>query len=495
MNRPFRYEELERMTPSELDELLNSITDDQAINSDVGGDSDAEDDKNHPSTSKIRRVNTDVAGNLDLENEHNKESDNELEENFEENVPDPIYIPQTFVDSDTGSDTAEEVRDDFTFSKVPSIPQTFQNFQFNENFGPKVEVDTSSPLAIFLIIFADALHLIVEPSNLYATQNGVDLNLNLAELKAFLGILIVMGYHTVERREGTLGEEVIITISDAFHNLGYCFFFDRFFSTIPLLRKLLSLKTFGCGTIMGNRKHFPKTLLRADRHLKTGEMDFATTGEISICKWKDRGSKCVLVASNMHNPVDGTFVLRRNKEGEREQVHCPKAIEDYNKYMGGVDKFDQNMESYSISQKSRRWWLKIFYFLLDASIVNSYILYKTTLKLSSKKQKPMTHLMFRKTLANELISDFCSRPKKGRRPEVLVTKNKMYKKQNGTRIAITQLVNVGIHLPVKGTCRRCAYCSTKEVPKKSQIMCKACKVNFCLECYAVFHEQNNNSAY
>ncbi|KAI4456532.1 2-oxoglutarate dehydrogenase [Holotrichia oblita] len=61
MNRPFRYEELERMTPSELDELLNSITDDQAINSDVGGDSDAEDDKNHPSTSKIRRVNTDVA--------------------------------------------------------------------------------------------------------------------------------------------------------------------------------------------------------------------------------------------------------------------------------------------------------------------------------------------------------------------------------------------------------------------------------------------------
>lgn len=240
---------------------------------------------------------------------------------------------------------------------------------------------------------------------------------------------------------------------------------------------------------MGNRKFVPNTHLKPDNRLKMGEIDFATAGEISVSKWKARGSKCVLVASNMHNPVEGTFVSRKNKEGEKEQVQCPKSIHDYNKYMGGVDHFDHLMACYSISQKSRRWWLKIFYFLVDASIVNSYILYKTTLKLSNNREKPLTHLIFRKQLADQLIEKFSSRPKKGRKPELMITKNKMYKKANGKGIAVTQLINVGNHLPVKGTSRRCAYCSTKQAPKKSQIMCRACEVNFCLECFSVFHEQ------
>jgi len=38
--------------------------------------------------------------------------------------------------------------------------------------------------------------------------------------------------------------------------------------------------------------------------------------------------------------------------------------------MGSVDMFDQLLAVYSISWKSRRWWLKIFYYLLDCCIVN-----------------------------------------------------------------------------------------------------------------------------
>jgi hypothetical protein len=39
--------------------------------------------------------------------------------------------------------------------------------------------------------------------------------------------------------------------------------------------------------------------------------------------------------------------------------------------MRGVDRMDQLLAAYSVAQKLR-WWLKIFYYFIDCSIINSY---------------------------------------------------------------------------------------------------------------------------
>lgn len=83
--------------------------------------------------------------------------------------------------------------------------------------------------------------------------------------------------------------------------------------------------------------------------------------------------KAVTVGSNMHKPPDTTAVDRRNTKGEREKVRCPKAIADYNVHMTAVDKFDQRMSFYNIVQKFRRWRVKLFYYLIEYALVNSYI--------------------------------------------------------------------------------------------------------------------------
>lgn len=75
--------------------------------------------------------------------------------------------------------------------------------------------------------------------------------------------------------------------------------------------------------------------------------------------------------------------------------------------MGGVDFFDQYMSFYNMNHKSRRWWIKILFYLLEACVVNSYIVYKLSMKSNNKK--PMSHLKFRSMLVNELISNFCSK--------------------------------------------------------------------------------------
>lgn len=289
--------------------------------------------------------------------------------------------------------------------------------------------------------------------------------------------------------EGTLGERTVLSLAKSFEMLGYCLFFDRFFSSITLLRTLLQKGLFGCGTIMQNRKNFPKHLLKTDKELKFGDSDYAVCGEISVTKWKDRGLKSVVIVSNMHNPENSSTVERKDKCGNKQTVTCPTPVSDYNMYMGGVDRFDQLMQVYSISWKSRRWWMKIFYYLLDASIVNSYILYKETIKIVSTKEKPMSQLSFRSVLADELIGSFCSKTNKSSDISPVVFNKSKFAKTKLFGETKIHLTNVGVHVPVKGTMRRCAHCSTKSKPKRSSLVCKSCQVALCRDCFAPFHGQ------
>lgn len=285
--------------------------------------------------------------------------------------------------------------------------------------------------------------------------------------------------------ESTLGERVVLQLCAPYFDKGYCLYFDNFFSTFSLLDSLLKKKTFACGTFRINRKFYPKTLLKNDKEMKVGDSDFAQAGDYSVVKWRDRGKKSVNVISSMHNPQDLSTVKRTNKMGVREEVNCPESIADYNRYMGGVDKFDQYHSTYSISWKSRKWWVKLFYYFIDCSIVNSYILYKESVP---KKEKPISHLKFRTILADELIAAYNSRKRRG----PLMSGDKKIKKLGGRGVSIENIVrrnNLGDHLPIKGTSRRCSYCSTAKKTKRSQIICRRCEVALCLECFAPFHEK------
>lgn len=101
---------------------------------------------------------------------------------------------------------------------------------------------------------------------------------------------------------------------------------------------------------------------------------------LNYCNYCNRGKKPVVTVSTIHRGEDTAFIKRKNNVGVREEVQCPLSIAEYNKYMGGVDHFDQLLERYNIAWKSRRWWLKLFYHFCDATIVNAYIMHTTNAK-------------------------------------------------------------------------------------------------------------------
>ncbi|KAG5892502.1 hypothetical protein JTB14_015412 [Gonioctena quinquepunctata] len=80
-------------------------------------------------------------------------------------------------------------------------------------------------------------------------------------------------------------------------------------------------------------------------------------------------------------------------------MNCAQIVDDYNKHMGGVDQADRLRQAYCIKRRSRKWWHRLCFGIVDIAFVNSYILYK---KLNPEDH--LTLLDFRRGVALGLMS-------------------------------------------------------------------------------------------
>lgn len=89
--------------------------------------------------------------------------------------------------------------------------------------------------------------------------------------------------------------------------------------------------------------------------------------------WMD--TKVVNFLSTAFHPKNKVTCKRTQKDGSKQEVSCPLGIVECIKRMGRVERFDQKRGTYPVARRSRRWWMRIFYFLIDAAITNAHILY------------------------------------------------------------------------------------------------------------------------
>ena len=228
---------------------------------------------------------------------------------------------------------------------------------------------------------------------------------------------------------------------------------DNFFTSVPLMEYLFSHKILRCGTLGTYKKYLPKNLSK-DSDLKRGEYDY-----IIVYKWRE--NKVVHVVSNLHG-TEQSQVNRKSKDGTVSQVACPEAIKHYNTYMVGVEKADVYCALYRTFHKSKKWWNRIFFGLIDWSLQNAFVVYKKLIDRNS------TLLNFRRSVAQWLIT--LGKPLKAGRsistPSNQLTANKRQKTNYFVPASIRN-ENVGIHWVIYDQKRgRCEMCSKK---KKSRI--------------------------
>ena len=79
----------------------------------------------------------------------------------------------------------------------------------------------------------------------------------------------------------------------------------------------------------------------------------------------------------------------------------PLVVDQYNHYMLGVDRLDQRMSYYKFVRKSFRWWQKVFFWMVEVVVVNSYIVYNA----HTDSRRKLTHKEFRRELVLALCRE------------------------------------------------------------------------------------------
>ena len=137
--------------------------------------------------------------------------------------------------------------------------------------------------------------------------------------------------------EHGLAHRVVMNLvdNDRLRHKGYIVYMDNFYSSPALFKELVSIGFAACGTARKNRRGIPPTVTSAN--LQKGEVCSTREEGILSLKWKDKHD--VLMLSTFH---DNTMVdkSRRSRAapGGVETVQKPRVVEDYNQFMGGVDK-------------------------------------------------------------------------------------------------------------------------------------------------------------
>ena len=147
--------------------------------------------------------------------------------------------------------------------------------------------------------------------------------------------------------------------------------------------------------------------------------------------------------------------------------------------MLGVDRLDQRMAYYQFVRKSVRWWRKVFFWMVEVVVVNTYIVYTT----HTDARRKLSHKDFRRelvlALCEEQRSTMAHHPRRQRRDQTL------------ERLR-------GSHYPDTGVVRRdCRVCSVRGPGGQRHLTSSYCSTcsdhpHLCIgDCFRQYHTQVN----
>ena len=161
--------------------------------------------------------------------------------------------------------------------------------------------------------------------------------------------------------------------------------------------------------------------------------------------------------------------------------------------MGGVDLHDQMMSYYRMAFKSRKYFLRLIFHMIDMCVVNCWLLYRRSQDSMNIKRHQQDFLSeFKQRLSTSLMSKGKNPMKKRGRPSHSNVEQQHARKKNSGH-ATKPLMDVrtdGIgHFPQQAQTRgRCKYPGCKG---KISMTCIKCKVYLCCEknrnCFIDFH--------
>ena len=112
------------------------------------------------------------------------------------------------------------------------------------------------------------------------------------------------------QKEHGLGYRVVHDLSRDLIGLNHVFYFDRFFTGIPLLNNLVHQNIFACATIMPNIKGTPEELRCGKRQLRRKLPQSYQNDAVTVTAWNDN-NVVVIAHTNLPNPAEATKLYKK----------------------------------------------------------------------------------------------------------------------------------------------------------------------------------------
>ena len=180
-----------------------------------------------------------------------------------------------------------------------------------------------------------------------------------------VGTGITLLFHDCSTRRG---ECSAAHLTCKVEGLGHKLFMDNFFSLPRLFDDLLRRKIHSCGTVRPNRKDMPTDIGLKKLILTKGDIRVRTGGNLTALAWKDRRDIYLLI--NMDPPPDEGNFCDDSKRVMKSQI-----VARYDRHMGYVDISGCMANSYSMCRRTFKWTTKLFFHLLDLTVLNSCYLH------------------------------------------------------------------------------------------------------------------------
>ena len=276
-----------------------------------------------------------------------------------------------------------------------------------------------------------------------------------------------------------LCSRVVLDLLEGFEHSNIHVYMDNYYSSPNLYFTLAGKGIGACGTARSNRKNFPKELITKATVHNRGKYDYRCNGCLLGLIWVDKRS--IYMITTIHPAVLESIeptVKRRKPDGSRVDLPCPPCLPDYQSFMRGVDRADQRIGYYNLGRRSKKWWKRVFAYLIECCFFNSFVLLSFVRTDFSEREG--SYLSQRITLAKALIGDFSSRQRIGRPPNV--------------DSAHLERLNLSLgHFPQRGRTRaRCVVCSRHNLRHDGWNECSVCEVSLCgghtgRSCFKKYH--------
>ena len=252
---------------------------------------------------------------------------------------------------------------------------------------------------------------------------------------------------------------------------------DSAYSSVQNLLYLKKHSIYATCTVQHNSKglhlsvkNAPKKMPRVSHKIFQDENDQFLT----CCLWFDtKPVRCVSTASD---PTIVSFALRR-VGGKYERISQPAIAANYQSRYKSVNLLNFYCSKFSVARRSYQAWKYMLGFCIQASIINSYILFTSTNK--ALRWKNYTQTDFRIALVKQLIGSFSVHKYEPKIQSLFIgpdASNEKFVNHKNTRMPSPCGKVCRTHLTNFGKAQRTVY------------GCLSCNVHLCKQCHLKWHK-------